>query len=103
MNVSGILVVVPVAEVATAITALSGLPGVDVHHVDERSGRIIVTQEADSVHEEVERLKKIKALPGVILAEMVYHHFEEDREILDSIPGDLEDESLGAVPSSLRD
>jgi len=82
VNVSGILVVVPVTEVATSITALSALPGVDVHHVDEKTGRIIVTQEADSVHEEVERLKTIKALPGVILAEMVYHHFEEDREIL---------------------
>jgi nitrate reductase NapD len=83
VNLSGILVVVPPSEVAASIAALSDLPGVDVHHVDAGSGRIIVTQEGDTVHEEVERLKTIKALPGVILAEMVYHHLEEDKEFGD--------------------
>jgi nitrate reductase NapD len=103
MNVSGILVVVPVADVVASVESLAALPGVDVHHVDEETGRIIVTQEGETVHEEVERLKTIKALPGVILAEMVHHHFEDDRERLDSIPTELEDESLGVVPSMLRD
>jgi len=103
MNVSGILVVVPVADVAASVESLAALPGVDVHHVDGRTGRIIVTQEGETVHEEVERLKTIKTLPGVILAEMVHHHFEDDRETLEGIPAELEDESLGVVPSMLRD
>lgn len=78
MNVSGILVVVPVAELDRAVAALSALPGVDVHHTHRAKGKIIVTQEAESVAEEVEGLKRIKALSSVILAEMVHHNFEDE-------------------------
>jgi nitrate reductase NapD len=81
VNVSGILVVVPVSAIASTIEALGSLPGVDVHHTDAATGRIVVTQEAETVAAEVEGLKRIKALPSVILAEMVYHHFEDDEEI----------------------
>jgi nitrate reductase NapD len=38
-----------------------------------------VTQEAESVGAELEGLDRIKAIPNVILAEMVYHYFEDDR------------------------
>ena len=34
MNVSGILVVAPVAGMDGVVTALSALPGVEVHHTD---------------------------------------------------------------------
>jgi nitrate reductase NapD len=103
MNISGILVVVPTIDVATSIEALSALPGVDVHHVDKKTGRIIVTQEAVSISEEIACLKKLKALPQVVLAEMVYHHFEDDREIIDGIPAELDHETLGVIPSLLED
>lgn len=103
MNVSGILVVVSVTDVASSVKQLAALPGVDVHHIDEATGRIIVTQEAKSVREEVECLKVLKGLPGVILAEMVHHNFEDDREMFDRVPAELEDESLSVVPSMLRD
>ena len=86
MNVAGILVVVPIVRLADAIEALSNLPGVDVHHTDEASGRIIVTQEAETIREEVAALETIKALPHVVLAEMVHHHFEDDQEIIDAVP-----------------
>ena len=81
MNVSGILVVVPAAETDRSIEKLAALPGVDVHHVDPATGRIIVTQEAESIDDEVGGLKRIKALSGVILAEMVHHHFKDDPAI----------------------
>jgi len=85
MNVAGILVVVPIARFAGAVEALSALPGVEVHHTDEPSGRLIVTQEAETIQGEIEGLEAIKAVPHVVLAEMVHHHFEDDPQITDAI------------------
>ena len=42
-------------------------------------------------------LKKIRALPGIILAEMSYHSFENDSENVSHIPEDLENEILESV------
>lgn len=78
LNISGILVVVPVDRLSGTIEALNALPGVEVHHTDEATGRIVVTQEAASVGAEVDGLLRIKALPHVILAEMVQHYFAGD-------------------------
>lgn len=94
MNISGILVVVAPDKIESMITTLESLPGVDVHHVDRPTGRIVITQEAESIHEEIDGIKRIRALPGVVMAEMSYHNFEEDNEILENIPEDLDDENL---------
>ena len=85
MNVSGILVVTSVERLDETATALSALPGVEVHHTDPAGGRLVITQEASSVHEEMDGLKRIKALPHIVLAEMVHHHFEDSKEMLDPI------------------
>ena len=77
MNISGILVVVSPAECEASVSALNALPGVEVHHSDKGTGRIVVTQEAETVHEEIEGLKRIKGLPSVAMAEMVYHFIGE--------------------------
>jgi len=76
LNISGILVVVPVDRLSGSIEALNALPGVEVHHTDPSTGRIVVTLEAPSVDAEITGLRKIKALPHVILAEMVQHYFD---------------------------
>ena len=77
MNISGILVVVSPAECEASISVLNALPGVEVHHSDKETGRIVVTQEAQTVHEEIEGLKRIKGLPSVAMAEMVYHFIDD--------------------------
>ena len=100
MNVSGILVVVPPEQIAAAIASLDRLHGVEVHHRDMATGRIIVTQEAETIQAEVDGLKRIKALPHVILAEMVYHCFEEDSDLSGGIPPELE--GMDPVPSILN-
>lgn len=89
MNVSGILVVVPPSQLEEAKARLEALPGVEVHHVEPTSGRIVVVQEAGSVDEEVAALSRIKALKGVTLAEMVYHVFEETPPEWDAVPSEL--------------
>jgi nitrate reductase NapD len=102
MNVSGILVVVLAEHVSSSIDSLGRLNGVEVHHCDRKTGRIIVTQEAETIQAEVDGLKRIKALPHVILAEMVYHCFEEDSELSDNVPPELDEhEGLSNVPSLL--
>ncbi len=104
MNLSGILVVVPPERLEEAIAGLRQLPGVDVHHTDPATGRIVITQEGETIAGEVDGLKRIKALPYVILAEMVYHQFEESTEVLEGIPAELEGEGgLARVPPFLNE
>jgi nitrate reductase NapD len=90
MNVSGILVVVPLPRVDEVKTRLEGLPGVEVHYVERATGRMVVVQEAESVDEEVAALCRIKALDGVMLAEMVYHAFDEAPPEWGAVPPELD-------------
>ena len=101
MNISGILVIVSPQRVDSMVEQLNGLDGIDVHHIDATSGRIVITQEAASIRDEVDGLKRIKALPGIILAEMSYHNFEDDSELLQGIPADLDD--TDNVPAYLKE
>ena len=105
MNISGILVMVPPEGTQATIERLQALSGIDVHHIDAASGRIVITQEAESIAAEIDGLKRIRALPDIILAEMSYHYFGEDAELLETIPPELEDEGLDteAVPPFLNE
>ena len=93
--ISAILIVVPVAEIDPTVARLETLPGVEVRHTDLASGRLLALQEAATVSAEVEGLKRIQALPGVVLAEMVYHYFEDDPELAcapaPGVPSGLDD------------
>lgn len=105
MNISGILVVTSPAYIDDVSQQLKALPGVDVHYIDESRGRIVVTQEAESISNEVDGLKRIRTLPHIILAEMSSHYFEEDHEQVDAIPAELDDEALKQdnVPTYLNE
>lgn len=78
MNLSSIVVVVPPDHLAAALEQLTALPGVEVHYVEERTGRIVVIQEAATVDGEQQGLRRIQGLPRVIQAEMSYHYFADD-------------------------
>jgi nitrate reductase NapD len=101
MNISGILVIVSPQRVDSMVDQLNGMDGIDVHHIEAATGRIVITQEAEHISDEVDGLKRIRALPGIILAEMSYHNFEEDKELVDAIPADLADESN--IPAYLNE
>ena len=105
MNISGILIVTTPEHTANVSEHLQRLTGIDVHYVDAATGRIVITQEADSISAEVDSLKRIRALPHIILAEMSCHYFEEDRELVSSIPPELDDEAtrVGYVPARLNE
>ena len=80
MNLSAILVVVPPPALEESIDRLNALEGIDVHHVDPKTGRMIITQEGPDIDAEVSGLKRIQELPHVVLAEMVEHHFDKENE-----------------------
>ena len=105
MNISGILVVTLPEHTGNIIEQLQRLPGIDIHHIDAATGRIVITQEAESIPAEIDGLKRIRALPDIILAEMSYHYFGDDTESVDAIPTELEEESLdtGRVPPYLNE
>jgi nitrate reductase NapD len=81
MNLSAILVLVSPDQLDASIDSLNGLPGVEVHHTETATGRVIVVQEADSVSAEVDGLRRIQSQPYVRMAELVNHYFEEDPEL----------------------
>ena len=92
MNLSGILVVTTPDQMTDVCGKLNALQGVEVYHTDEENARLVVVQEADSVKDEVNGLKAIKKVPGVVMAEMVNHYFGDTAEQLspDQIPDDLD-------------
>ena len=101
MKISGILVIVSPPRVESMVEQLNGMDGIDVHHIEATTGRIVITQEAATINDEVDGLKRIRALPGIILAEMSYHNFEEDQQLVDAIPADLDDDDN--IPAFLNE
>jgi nitrate reductase NapD len=95
VNLSGILVVTKPENQAQVVEALNGLEGVEVHQVDEATGRIVAVQEATDIHAEIDGVKRIKALPHVILAEMVYHYLADDERKYEDMPPELQDQQSG--------
>ena len=88
-----------------AVATVGALENVEVYHVDRQSGRFVVVQEAETIDAEVEGLKRIKKLPRVLLAEMVYHYFAEDDQFVTETPealDALEGLKQGKVPDYLN-
>lgn len=105
MNLSGIFVAAKPEWLGGVVADLEALPGVEVHQVDEATGRIVVVQEAVDIHAEIEGLKRIKALPHVVMAEMVYHYLADDQQVYADLPPELveQDGQAGVVPAYLND
>lgn len=81
MNLSSILVVTAASKVHNTIETLSKFDDLEVHFCDESSGRIIVTQETEDTDMQIAGLQRIKSLPNVVLAEMVYHYCGGDNSV----------------------
>ena len=104
MNLSGIVVVARAQRHDAVVEALGALEGVEVHQIDEATGRIVVVQEAGDIHAEIDGLKRIKALPDVVMAEMVYHYLADDSRVDQEFSVDLGGQDTAyTVPASLCD
>jgi nitrate reductase NapD len=88
MNLSGILVMAHPENLPRVVAELNALEGVEVHQQDP-IGRVVVVLEAETVREETNGLRRIQAVPGVLMAEMVFHYFEDDDETLSELPPEI--------------
>jgi len=104
MNFSGILVMARPENLPSVRLSLQTLAGVEVFQQDMETGRLIVVAEAENIQAETDLLQAIKKQPGVAAAEMVYHYFEDDRQVITGIPPELDKlQGLGAVPQALQE
>jgi nitrate reductase NapAB chaperone NapD len=78
MNLSGIVVTTTPAFVPDVAERLAALEFVEVTHVDAAGGRIVVVQEHASVADEMDGLRAIQRLPGVVTADLVAHYFGDE-------------------------
>jgi nitrate reductase NapAB chaperone NapD len=78
MNLSGIVVTTAPASVPDVAERLAALAFVEVTHVDAGGGRIVVVQERASIADEMDGLRTIQRLPGVVAADLVVHYFGDE-------------------------
>ena len=78
MSVSGIYVLIDPPHWDAATEALGRLPGVELHQNDPSTGRLVLTQDADSEASRAAGLEQISRIPGLRLARPVYHYVEDD-------------------------
>jgi nitrate reductase NapD len=74
---SGIVVTTTADRIAQVAAALNTLPGVQVHHTEPERSRLIVVQEAGTIDGEVEGMQRMRALPGVVDASLVFHMVDD--------------------------
>ncbi len=86
MYVSGCALDLWPDRAAKTLETLGGLDGVDIHAHDCAAGRAALTIEADSVDAEVDVLKAIQALPGVLSARLIFHGTDEDLSVVSDDP-----------------
>lgn len=77
MNVSGVLVRARPDVLPGVLAALGGIPGVEVHCVEEAKGRVVVTVEDGSSWSAEESLLKVHLVEGISDAALVYQYSDE--------------------------
>jgi nitrate reductase NapD len=74
--ISGVVVRSRHEDLAAVAARLAHLPGIDVHHLEEATGRVIITLETESSDQEEARMESVRRDPGVLSAELVYHYVD---------------------------
>jgi len=77
VHYSGILVITDPGRLNDCAGQIESLAGVEVRHRYPDEDRMILVQETESVEEQEQGLREIRALPGVQLADLVYHHVSD--------------------------
>lgn len=78
MMISGVLVAARPEHQSQVRTEVEAFPWAEVHHHDP-DGRLVITIEADDTEQAMARLREVKELPRVVLAEMVEHYVDDKR------------------------
>jgi nitrate reductase NapAB chaperone NapD len=78
---SGVVVIVPPDRVKSCARDLDALAGVEVHYRHPESGRIVAVLEGRTAEEHLGILRRIHAVPDVLVAAPVYHYVEATPEV----------------------
>lgn len=96
MNVSSIVVKTVPEHLQEVIADINAIDLCEVHFNDDE-GKIVVTIEGENINDQMERMKKIQAIPNVVSANLSYSYTEEEVAAgLDQIM------SSGNVPDMLQ-
>jgi nitrate reductase NapD len=82
MHYSGLVVISKRGSADACARELADCPGIDVYVADEASGRIVAVLETETVEEQENGLRRVQTLPHVVSAELVYHYFGDESELL---------------------
>jgi periplasmic nitrate reductase NapD len=78
MVISGMYIETIEGSATRVAKVLEQLDGVEVHHIEEDSNKIILTLEADSVDKSYKVADAFKLIDGVLATCLVFSNFEED-------------------------
>jgi len=96
MNVSSIVVTTEQEHLQEVIDNINAIDLCEVHFSNDE-GKIVVTIEGKNIDEQMDRMKKIQAIPNVVSANLSYSYTEDETAAgLDQIM------ASGDVPDTLQ-
>ena len=87
MNISGVLVHANPKKLIAVRQSLGGLDGVEIHGESE-DGRLVVTIEDIGDKTAADTMLAVHRLDGVLSATLVYHNFESEDDLNQSLSHD---------------
>ena len=78
MNYSSVVITLAAGAEDCALEALTALEGLEVHHVDETSRRVVAVIEAETTGLEADVFERIRRTEGVIDVSLHAHYFEDE-------------------------
>lgn len=78
MNYSSVVITLAAGAEAGVLETLSCLGGLEIHHVDASSRRVVGVIEAATTDREADIFECIRRTPGVIDVSLVAHYFEDE-------------------------
>ena len=85
VHISSLVVHAHPARIAAVVEALARFADLELHAVDP-GGKMVITLETNTQATILERLEQITRLPGVLAANLVYHHSEDAASLAEEIP-----------------
>jgi len=77
MNVSSVIVTAAKEKIESVIDTINATDFCEVHFFDHR-GKIVATIEGEAIHDQMEKMKKIQDLPGVLSVNLSYSYCEDE-------------------------
>lgn len=77
MNVSSVIVRAAKQRIESVINEINAIDFCEVHFFDP-GGKIVATIEGESIHHQMERMKKIQDLPDVLSVNVSYTYCEDE-------------------------